>query len=232
MDLVADREPAYADTLLAAIQHKRALLTDDLGFRVLAQEAGAACTWTQPFAQAMLGATGITHPEYRTIVSALIESNYRFTQFGHAELLEELLETGWVMNDRLRTFSSMLMSETLDRGSVASLLAQLLIESKLHAPDDQKFAAFHVAVADAAVAEGKAHILQEDYNRALALVETIFIRNANKFLLPRLLRETTYLTAVASLTAEHCQIAQRQVQRIRQSLGAGGLWPKLAKASR
>lgn len=232
LDLVADREPAYADTLLAAIQHKRALLTDDLGFRVLAQEAGAACTWTQPFAQAMLGATGITHPEYRTIVSALIESNYRFTQFGHAELLEELLETGWVMNDRLRTFSSMLMSETLDRGSVASLLAQLLIESKLHAPDDQKFAAFHVAVADAAVAEGKAHILQEDYNRALALVETIFIRNANKFLLPRLLRETTYLTAVASLTAEHCQIAQRQVQRIRQSLGAGGLWPKLAKASR
>jgi len=231
-DLVADFEPAYADTLLGALQDQRALLTDDLGFRVVAQEAGAACTWTQPFAQAGHGPPGISHPEYRTVVAALIDANHRFTQFGHAELLGELLETSWAVNDRLRAWAALMTSDALDRGSIATLLAQLLIDSKLHAPDDTTFAAFHVALAEAAVASGRAEVVREDYERALGAVEATITRNANRLLLPKLLRETTYMTPVAALTQEHRKIARRQAKRIRQSLEIGGLWRELAKTSR
>ena len=223
-DLVKDLEPAYADTLLAALQDKRALLTDDLGFRVVAQEAGAACTWTQPFAQAGHGPAGISHPEYRTIVAALIDANLRFTQFGHAEVLGELLETGWAVNDRLRTWAALITSDSLDRGSISTLLAQLLIDSKLHAPGDTAFAAFHVALAEAGVASGRADVVRGDYERALAAVEATITRNANRLLLPKLLRETTHMTPVRQLTREHRQIARRQTRRIRDSLDAGGLW--------
>ena len=46
-DLLGDLDPAYHDTLIAALQPNRTLVTDDLGFRVIAQEAGARVTWTQ-----------------------------------------------------------------------------------------------------------------------------------------------------------------------------------------
>jgi hypothetical protein len=226
-DFVKDLEPAYSDTLIAALRDKRALLTDDLGFRVVAQEAGATCTWTQAFAQAGHGPGGISHPEYRTIVAALINANYRFTQFGHAEVLGELLETGWSVNDRLRTYAALMTSDTLDRGSIARLLAQLLIDSKLHAPDDTALAAFHVAFAEAAVTSGKVATAREDYERALTVVEANITRSANRLLLPKLLRETTHLTPVPLLAREHREMARRQAQRLRGRLEAGRLWRKL-----
>lgn len=228
-DLINDLEPAYADTLIAVLQDKRALLTDDLGFRVIAQEAGAACTWTQAFAQAGHGASGISHPEYRTVLAALIDTNHRFTQFGHAEVLGELLETGWSLNDRLRTYATMLTSDTLDHGSVSSLLAQLLIDSKLHAPDDATFTAFHVAFAEAAIASGKAEIARGCYERAEAAVKATITRNANRLLLPKLFRNTTYLTPVKFLAREPSEIAERQAQRLHRSLGSGGLWRALSR---
>jgi len=228
-DLIEDLESAYADTLLASLQDKRALLTDDLGFRVIGQEAGANCTWTQAFMQSGHGPAGISHPEYRTIVAALIEANHRFTQFGHAEVLGELLETGWAVNDRLRAWAALMTSDALDRGSIATLLAQLLIDSQLHAPDDKGFAAFHVAFATAAAASGKTQIAHGDYERALAAVEVTITRNANRLSLPKLLRETTHLTPVRLLAREHRQIARRQVERIRRSLEHGGPWRHMAE---
>lgn len=224
---VKDLEPAYADTLVAALRDKRALLTDDLGFRVIAQEAGAACTWTQAFTQAGHGATGISHPEYRSVVAALIEANHRFTQFGPADVLGELLEANWAVNARLRTYATMMTSDTIERGSIASLLAQLLLESKPHAPGDAEYSAFHVAYAEAAIAAGKADAAREDYERALKVIEATITRNANRRLLPKLLRETTYLTPVALLAREHRQIAFRLARRIRESLDSGGLWRAL-----
>lgn len=37
-ELIRDMEPAYADTLIAALQDKRALLTDDLGLSIGVQK--------------------------------------------------------------------------------------------------------------------------------------------------------------------------------------------------
>lgn len=226
-DFVRELEPAYADTLVAALREKRAVVTDDLGFRVIAQEAGAACTWTQAFAQAGHSATGISHPEYRSVVAALIEANHRFTQFGHADVLGELLEANWSVNARLRRYAAMMTSDTIDRGSIASLLAQLLLESKPHALGDSEYCAFHTAYAEAAVAAGKVDAAREDYERALKAVEATITRNANRLLLPKLLQETTHLTPVALLARKHRQIARGEVRRIRESLDAGGLWRAL-----
>ena len=230
-ELIEDLDPAYSDTLLAALQNKRALLTDDLGIRVIAQEAGAACTWSQPFAQAGHGLAGISHPEYRSVVAALIGANHRFTQFGPAEILGELMESGWSVNDRLLRYAAMITSDTLDRGSIAALLGQLLIDSKLHAPDDVGYAAFQVAIARAATASGKGEVAREDLERALTVVTDIMERNANRLLLPKRLRETTNLNPVQMLIGESRQIALRQARRIRQSLESGGLWRALAQTT-
>lgn len=230
-DLIRDMEPAYADTLIAALQDKRALLTDDLGFRVVAQEAGAACTWTQALVQAGQVATRISHKDYRRVVAVLIGANHRFTQFGHAELVGELVETNWSVNDCLRKYAEMLTSDALDRNSVATLLAWLLIDSKLLAPDDAKFAAFHVAYADSASACGRGGIAREDYERALAGVHVIMERKANRLLLPRRLRGTTQLTPIPMLTKESRQFAERQVQLMRASLDGAGLWRKFTRTA-
>lgn len=222
-DLLKDLEPAYHDTVIAALVPNRTLLTDDLGFRVIAQEAGAAFTWTQALAQAGHGSTGISHPAYRGVVAALIDANYRFTQFGPAEVLGELLESGWAVNDRLKTYARLMTSETLDRGSIGALLAQVLIDSKLHAPNDEALAAFHVSYAEAAAEAGKSEVASADYDSALAAVKAIVTRNANRLLLPKRLLETTHLNRPGALAAEFRGVAVRQVKRIAASLANGGL---------
>ncbi len=222
-ELIEDLEPAYADTLIAALQEKRALLTDDLLFRVVAKEASAQCTWTQAFAQAGDGPAGISHPEYRTAVAALIVANHGFTQFGHAEVLGELLDTRWSMNDRLRIYAEMMTSNMLDRDSFASVLAQLLTDSKFHAPDEAKFAVFHIAFAEAATVAGKlwshakittgAGCRREDHRaeREPAAPPQAPSRNSE-----------SHARRVACRGPR--QIAQRQVRDIRRSLESGGLW--------
>jgi len=52
LDFLKDLHPAYHDTLIAALRPERSVLTDDLGFRAVVQEAEGAVTWTQPFSQA------------------------------------------------------------------------------------------------------------------------------------------------------------------------------------
>jgi hypothetical protein len=147
-------------------------------------------------------------------------------------VLGELLDTSWSVNDRLRKYAEMMTSDTLDRDSIASVLAQLLTDSMFHAPDDTKFAVFHVAFAEAAAAAGTAEVAREDYERALAAVAKIIERNASRLLLPKLLRETTNLTPVESLARGPRQIAKRQVRDIRRSLESGGLWRELARTKK
>ena len=209
--------------MIAALAPNRTLLTDDLGFRVIAQEAGAAFTWTQALAQAGHGPAGISHRAYRGVVAALIDVNYRFTQFGPAEILGELSETGWAVNDRLKIYARLMTSDTLDRDSIGALLAQVLVDSKLHAPNDEALAAFHVAYVEAASEVGKSAVASADYDRALAAVEAIITRNANRLLLPKRLLETTHLNRPGALAAEFRGVAVRQVKRIAASLANGGL---------
>lgn len=228
-DFFDELDPAYIDTLIAASHSNRCLLSDDLGFRVIAQEAGASGTWSQAFAQAAHMAGGMTHPEYRTVVSALIEANHSFTQFRPADIVGEVLEARWSVNDRLRKYIEMMFADTVDRSSVASLIAQVLIESKVHAPDDAKYARFHVAYAEAGTALGKAETARDDYERAMSIIAKIIERKASRLLFPQFLRETTYLTPLSKISAETHGIAMRQTQLMRESLERGGLWRALAK---
>jgi tetratricopeptide (TPR) repeat protein len=221
-DLLADLDPAYHDTLLAGLQPKRSVLTDDLGFRVIVQEAGAPVTWTQAFAQASHGVTGLSHPEYRAVIGSLIDANYRFTQFGHADILGELHDSNWTITDRLRDYARLMMSETLDRSSIAILLSQLLIDSRTQAPDDQAFAAFLTEYRRQSIEAGQGEQVKQDYDAAMQQMFERITRSANRVILPPRLLGTTHLTPPEKLAERSRQLADRQVNRVAKALRDGG----------
>lgn len=223
MGMIEEYHPAYRDTLLASTQPNRTLLTDDLGLRIIAQEAGIPVTWTQPLAQAGHGSSGITHPEYRSVVAALIEANYAFTQFGAADVIGELLETGWVVNERLETYARMMTSATLDRGSISQLLARLMLDSHQPAPDERAYAAFHVAFAEAMRTAGRHDVLLSDYENALNAARATITRNANRMLLRKLLMESSHLTNPFEVSRDLRRMANEETRGLFLRLVAGGL---------
>jgi hypothetical protein len=221
-DFVEEFHPAYRDSLLAATQPNRALLTDDLGFRVFAQEAGAKISFTQALAQAGFGVQAITHSEYRALVGALIDAHYAFTQFSQGELLGELLESNWTITDRLDAFATLMTSPTLERGTIVRLLAELLLNTHRAAPTVTAFAAFHTAFAQAMHKAGKSDQLDRDYEGVRAILFATMARNvARAFLKERLLR-TTYFVPPAQLAVDFREGAARQLNRIWHDLEAGG----------
>jgi hypothetical protein len=222
-DLVADLPPAHHDTLLASMATGRSLLTDDLGFRVLAQEAGAAVTWTQAFAQAGHGPQGISHPEYRQVIAALMDANYQFTQFGHADVLGELHESGWTISDRLRSLAVLMSSTTIDRGSIARLLAVLIVDSKAQAPDNGAFAAFHVEYVRILRQSGRLREAERDYDATLPIVFSTLVQRINRVVLPGLLLGSTQLTPPGELAKDSRRLAKRQVGHLWRALQLGGL---------
>lgn len=84
-------------------------------------------------------------------------------------------------------------------------------------------AAFHVSYAEAAAEEGKSEVASADYDSALAPVEAIVTRNANRLLLPKRLLETNHFNRPGALAAEFRGVAVRQVKRIAAGLAYGGL---------
>jgi tetratricopeptide (TPR) repeat protein len=222
-EILSNLNRAYHDTIIAALQPKRAILTDDLGFRAVAQEAGASCTWTQSFAQHALFEGAISHPQYRRVVGALVDANYRFTQFRYLEVLAELQDSAWLINNRVRSYARLLLSDKLDRASVARLLAQLIIESRRHTSDEIALAAFHVEYLELSKGEGKEARARSDYAAArVAAVDALHLMANRNALRPRLLR-TTYITPVASLTVDLREIAERAADQCWQMLRGGGL---------
>lgn len=221
-DFVEEFHPAYRDSLLAAAQPNRALLTDDLGFRVVAQEAGAEITFTQALGQAGLAAQGITHPEYRALVGGLIDAHYMFTQFSPVEVAGELFESDWAITPRLEAYARLITSPTLERGTIARLLAELLLNTHREAPNVTAFATFHTVLAQAMHKAEKGNVLKDDYQRASEVLLGMMTRNiARAFLRERLLR-TTSLVRPAQLTVDFREEAKRQLERLFRDLGAGG----------
>ncbi|MBL7235906.1 hypothetical protein IFJ82_11365 [Novacetimonas hansenii] len=221
-DLLKDLEPAYYDTLIASLGPKRALLSDDLGFRVIAQGAGAAVSWTQPFKQVSLFSKYISHAEYIEVIASLIDANYYFTQFNHRDIIGELRNSGWVINDRLRRFARLMTSTTLDRASIATLLGNLLLASYHYAPDDTSLAAFPIAYAGMCRESCLLEQGRRDFSAAYQEAFEVIIRSWNRQFLPKRLIDTTCLTPLWFLTEESIRIAKRQVDRIRDALRRGG----------
>ncbi|MET3760685.1 hypothetical protein [Sphingomonas sp. UYEF23] len=223
LDMVKGIDPAYHDTLLASLQPKRALLTDDLGIRAIAQEAGAASTWTQAFVQAGHCPGGISHPEYRSVVAALLERHHRFTQIGNMEVLAELLESRWVINDRLKSFARVMTGPEIDRSSVPNLLARLLVDSSRHAPNDPGLAAFHREYVVACHTAGRPDDVEEVYMMAATAAQELLAGSINRVTLPPQLMATTYLHSPAILTRAARKIALRQAEKLITRLRDGGL---------
>lgn len=222
-ELVDEYHPAYRDTLLAVAQPNRTLLTDDLGLRVIAQEVGATFTWTQALAQAGHGPQGISHPEYRAVIAALVRANYVFTQFGPAEILGELLESGWAINERLEAYAQLMTSASLERGSIARLLGQLILDSSQSAPNFGAFAVFHIAFTKAMRDAGLQEMLKGDYEAALQAAYGMLVRSTNRLILRSRLLGSTNHTSPIELTRDVRRFATRQAKRMWQELLDGGL---------
>lgn len=222
IELLSDLHPAYHDTLIAALAPKRALLTDDFGFRVIAQEAGARVTWTQTFAQQVQRSKNLTHPEYRQIVGALMDANYGFVQFSAAEVLGELQDSAWHINDRVRDYARHLLRDTLYQASAASVLAEVLLSAQETAGIARAAVFPKLLFEMAAESDFSKHLLSlvaAARQTALALRT----RALNRVLLPRKLLHTTYHTPVADLATQSIEAARRSISQLWAALRAEGV---------
>ena len=221
-ELIADLDPAYHDSLIAALAPRRALLTDDLGLRVIAQAAGAQVCWTQPLAQVALSLQAITHPEYRQIIGALFDANHAFVQFNAADVIGELQDSAWTANDRLRDYARLLTSETLDQTHAAMVMAELLLNSSQIA-GIARAVIFPNLVFEVARELGRAEQLRAFMSAARAAAQHIQTRAFNRRLLPPRLMQMTHLTPIDALAVMSARRAEKFVTRFWDALEAAGL---------
>lgn len=221
-ELIADLDPAYHDSLIAALAPRRALLTDDLGLRVIAQAAGAQVCWTQPLAQVALSLQAITHPEYRQIIDALFDANHAFVQFNAADVIGELQDSAWTANDRLRDYARLLTSETLDQTHAAMVMAELLLNSSQIA-GIARAVIFPNLMFEVARELGRAEHLRAFMGAARAAAQHIQTRAFNRRLLPPRLMQTTHLTPIDALAVMSARRAEKFVTRFWDALEAAGL---------
>ncbi|WP_416463779.1 PIN domain-containing protein [Sphingomonas sp. VDB2] len=221
-ELIGDLDPAYHDSVIAALAPKRALLTDDLGFRVIAQAAGAQVSWTQVLGQVGHRARAITHAEYRQILGALFDANYTFVQFNAADVVGELQDSAWAPNDRLRDYARLLTSETLDQANAAMVMAELLLNSSQIAGITQAIV-FSNLLIEAAGELGRSDQVRALMRSARDAAQFIQIRAFNRELLPARLLETTGLNPVKSLALDGAMKAAKFITHFWDALQAAGL---------
>lgn len=222
LELLQAMHPAFQDTILASLQPKRSFLSDDLGIRAIAQQAGSLSTWTQAFVQAGHCPNGISHFEYRVVIGALLDRHHRFTQISNADILAELLDSGWIINDRLRGMARAMIGPQIDRGSVARLLARLLVDSRQHAPNSPSLAVFHREYVSTCRTAGELNEAREVYQLAAIEAHRLLTKSVNRIYLPRKLLQTTNLQSPEILGRNAIEIAERLVEGIIKDLIDGG----------
>lgn len=220
-ELISDLDPAYHDSLVAALAPKRALLTDDLGFRVIAQTAGARVCWTQVLGQAAQRARLITHAEYRQIVGALFDANYAFVQFSAADVIGELQDSAWTATDRLRDYARLLTSETLDQTNAAMVMAELLLRSGQLA-GIARAAIFPSLLIEVAADLGRTNQVRALMGSAKDAAQYMQARVFNHALLPARLMRTAHLTPVEDLALDGANKAARFIARYWTALEGAG----------
>jgi tetratricopeptide (TPR) repeat protein len=222
-NLFEDLRPAFSDLILATLDGSRALLTDDLAFRLVAQESGARTAWTQTFLQYQRRERVLSETEYRDAVDVLLASQYDFTQFGHAEVLAELGEAGWAINDRLQRYLGVMIRPTVDSGSIVRLLASLVLDSLPQAPSAGSLATFHIELVDALRNAGRYAEARQIYMSLPQQIEqNIGLRLRRQHLPPRLLASTSH-TPPAVLSQDLNEIAARSTRVAFDRLRKGGL---------
>lgn len=205
------------------MQHKRGLLTDDLGLRAIAQECGIPCTWTQTFLQVQVRSGLLSPMEYQNGLSALLASQYDFTQLGHVEILAELRSSDWTINDRLRRFAAVMARPNVDRASLAGVLAELTIESRVGEPTSSSVAAFHIALVDALQDAGSTRDIPAIYEQMLGRLKQGFFRILVGRRWRSMLLQTTNLIPPDTLAGEMEETALALTRGTWTSLLEGGL---------
>lgn len=221
--LLADAHPAFSDTLLAGLQDKRAVLTDDFGLRVIAQECGISCTWTQTFMQEQVRAGDLLPAEYQAGLDALITSHYDFTQIGPAEILAELRQSNWLITDKLRRYAALMVRPNVDRASLANLMSQLAIESRFSQASPSELAAFHILFVEALTEVGSAADAQPVYRLALLRMKMAFLNWLMQREYRRSLLGSTTAIKPATLVAEFEERALALTRETWEMLAEGGL---------
>ncbi|MDR3490331.1 MAG: hypothetical protein P4M05_36350 [Bradyrhizobium sp.] len=221
--LLANAPAAFADTILAALLEKRALLTDDLGLRTIGQQCGIPCTWTQTLLQSEVGRQNTTPDDYRDALAALIGAHYDFTQIGHQEILAELIKSGWTITDRLRRFASLMARSNVDRESLSTLLAQLVFDSQSIQWGSVALAAFHIAFVDALNQAESSPEAFGIYNRVMEKLKIICLKALTKKELKLRLLNSSGMNTTTTILAEFDQKAFRVAKATLERLFAGGL---------
>ncbi len=221
-ELLEESHPAFYDTLLAAKQSGRAVLTDDFGYRSLIAATGIPTIWTQIALAAGLNDRSISQTEYRHAITALVENRYYFTMFGHTELADSLRECNWAPDHAVELYVNEMSKESVDLPSLATTIAMLIIEQRKDELDNADLSRIHIAIFEKLIAEGRGERAKQIYKLVFQKLEGIFARNVKSVMLIPKLMLTTSLVPIRVLAREFDEAAARGVLKLQQDLEEGG----------
>ncbi|MGO8867618.1 MAG: PIN domain-containing protein [Alphaproteobacteria bacterium] len=217
--LFEDMEPAYLDTVFAALGDQRVLLCDDRPFRALSlAAAGVGGVWTQAAARFAARDNVIPLPDYLEIVGTLAETGYAHATIGPLDFLFELRKSGWIITRRISKLVEILARPTVTPESLRRLLADLALLGWREKPDTRAYKSLM-----AAVLKGLANAQpQLDLTELITgICDRVFNKlsaNTHKHLFVRRLLEGSSLTPVAITTRTFEEPAGRLTQEIRTIL--------------
>jgi len=217
--LFSDLDPAYLDTILAAWGGDRILLCDDLPFRMLAAETTPIeGIWTQPAVAFGISVGRLPTDNHFRVGNALAEAGYFFTTINSGNFLHALKESEWKATPTLQALVDLLARPANVPQRVFVVLSDLIWGGWATSPTSEAFVAFFTAVFAGFKKAQPGLDLDGLANAAFARAQDIMRRNILHARLPDQLRQSTYLTPVATISAALREIPNETIKLIGQLL--------------
>jgi hypothetical protein len=217
--LFSDLDSASLDTILAAWGGDRILLCDDLPFRMLAAEiAPIKAIWTQPAVAFGISVGRLPTEKHFRVGNALVEAGYFFTTINSGNFLHALKESGWDVNSTIRALIDLLARPANVPQRVFVVLSDLIWGGWAMSPNPEAFVKFFTAIFAGFKKAQSGLDLEGFANAAFARTQDIMRRNILRDRLPDQLRQSTYLTPVATIAAALREVPNETIKLIGQLL--------------
>ncbi|MCF7821695.1 MAG: hypothetical protein K9M17_04555 [Mariprofundaceae bacterium] len=117
---------SFKDAILAARGHNRTLLSDDIGFRIIASSVGVESIWVQPLLMEALSSNKIKPELYNETIVKLIRTNYRFITVNGKVLFGLARQCEWVPSDDFKVVAATLGEGNCDPKSSIEVATSFL----------------------------------------------------------------------------------------------------------
>jgi len=130
---------AFNDTLLAALGHNKALISDDMGLRSLAASIGVRGLWVQPILMHARAHNLLDADRYNQIILNYVRVNYQFISIDADVLFGIAHKDDWLPSDDFKLIAKTLGQENSDlKSSLTVSLLFLALYWQAPKPIEQK----------------------------------------------------------------------------------------------